>query len=115
MEDTRRSFLRKSGYAGLAMATFARLGAITRPLARLAFRNYGLYVSAVGPLAGRATWPAICAIALRNAQANAALGIAGSAAALAAAMKLFAQATGRAWYNPVLRPSLRNLTTGTVR
>lgn len=117
MSTSRRTFLKRGSMTGIGAVLVTRLSTVIRPLVTMAASGMklGLHVSAVGPLAGRATWPAICAIGLRNARANAAMGIAGSAAALASAMRLFAQATKRPWYDPVLRPSLRNLITGAVR
>lgn len=111
MENNRRTFLKSGGVMGIAVACMGS------PLASL-FRG------AVAPMRGvlsistpalRASWPQVARLTLQIARQNAAKGVAGASLAVAAALRSLHRATGKPWYDPVFRPSLRSPVTGQVR
>jgi hypothetical protein len=110
MENTRRSFLRGAVLGGIIAATPGPLRIFTR----IANPRWVPTVLRVSTPALRATWPAIAAVTSRAAVAHACVIAAGGAGG--AVLNRFVRTRGLPfWFNPVFRPSLRNLTDGSVR
>ena len=115
----RRSFLKMFAKGATVAGVLAVLPG---PLKLVAIR-LGLPASAVVRVGGlsmstralRASWPAIAAVTARAAAARAWVIAAGGTAA--AALKAFVSRHKvlPTWYNPVFRPSLRNILDGSVR
>lgn len=110
MNEQRRTFLKGSLFALGLTALPGPLKTAARALAP----RWAPTILRVSTPALRSTWPAVAAATARVVAARAWIAAAGGAACVA--LKKFSR-TGTLpfWFDPRFRPSLRNLTDGSVR
>jgi len=110
MNENRRTFLKGS----LLTLGLTALPGPLKTVARALTPRWVPSILRVSTPALRSTWPAVAAIAARAAAARAWIAAAGGATTILL-KKFLASGTLPPWFDPRFRPSLRNLTDGSVR